>query len=385
MTPAVDGPDFDAITLDALRRRRSVKWRMYDDDVLPLWVAELDVPLAAPVQDVLREAVELSDTGYATAEPLARAFAGFAGRHWEWNVDPARCFVVGDVMAGVGEVLKALTSPGDGILICPPVYAPFFRVVPEHGRVVVEVPLVGAGGGDGHGLDLPGIDAALGAGARAVLLSSPHNPTGRVWSPEELAALDEVVRRHDALVISDEIHAPLTLPGATFTPYLGAGDRAAVAVVSASKAYNLAGLKAALVVAGSAAVQGGLATMSPDLPYRAGHLGVLASTAAYDDGDSWLGALLDHLDRNRRLLGELLAAQLPQVRWTPPQASYLAWLDCRALAECPAEVALARGRVALVEGTDFGAPGAGHARLNFGTTQAVLREGVRRLGVGLAG
>ncbi len=367
-------PDFDALSLAALRRRRSLKWRAYDQDVLPLWVAELDVPLAPGVQDVLREAVEHGDTGYAAATGFGAAFAGFAERQWGWTVDPARCWTVGDVMVGVGEALKALTAVGDGVVICPPVYTPFFRIVPEHGRVPVEVPLTPDGA-----LDLGGIDAALRGGARAVLLSSPHNPTGRVWTSAELDALDEVVRRSGALVISDEIHAPLTLPGARFTPYLAAGDRAAVAVVSASKAFNLAGLKAALVVAGSGAVQARLATMPEELRYRAGHLGVLAGIAAYEQGDAWLAALLAHLDRNRQLLGELLAAHLPQVRWSPPQASYLAWLDCRGFAERPAEMALARGRVALVEGLDFGAPGAGFARLNFGTTEAVLREGVHRL------
>ena len=367
-------PDFDALPLEQLGRRRSVKWRTYDEDVLPLWVAELDVPLAPAAQDVLREAVELGDTGYAAPSAFGAAFAGFAGRQWGWTVDPARCWTVGDVMVGMGEALKALTAVGDGVVICPPVYTPFFRILPEHGRVPVEVPLSPDGG-----LDLAGIDAALRAGARAVLLSSPHNPTVRVWARAELDALDEVVRRSDAVVISDEIHAPLVLPGARFAPYFASGERAAVAVVSASKAFNLAGLKAALVVAGSDVVNARLATMPEDLRYRAGHLGVLAGIAAYEQGDAWLAALLAHLDRNRRLLGELLPAQLPQVLWSPPQASYLAWLDCRAYAERPAEVALARGRVALVEGSDFGAAGAGFARLNFGTTEAVLREGVGRL------
>ena len=371
-------PDFDDLPLEQLRRRRSLKWRTYDDDVLPLWVAELDVRLPAPVQQVLRDAVEQGDTGYAAGTGLGAAFAGFADRHWSWAVDPARCWTVGDVMVGVGEALKALTAPGDGVVICPPVYPPFFHIAPEHGRVPVEVPLRASGE-----LDLDGIDAALRAGARAVLLSSPHNPTGRVWTAAELAALDEVARRSDALVISDEIHAPLTLPGARFTPYLAGGDRAAVAVVSASKAFNLAGLKAALLVAGSDAVQERLATMPEEVRYRAGHLGVLSSVAAYAHGDAWLAALLAHLDRNRRLLGELLAAHLAGVAWTPPQASYLAWLDCRAVGDRPAERALARGRVALVEGSDFGAVGAGFARLNFGTTEAVLREGVRRLAVAL--
>jgi cystathionine beta-lyase len=371
-------PDFDALSLAELQQRRSVKWRYHPPDVLPMWVAELDVPLVAPVQTALHAAVAAGDTGYTEPSGLAPAFAGFAQRRWCWTVDVERCWPVADVMIGVAEALRALTSPGDGVVVCPPVYSPFFTVPVEHDRVVVQVPLA-----DDGSLDLAGIDAALETGARAVLLCSPHNPLGRVWTAAELEALDEVVRRHDALVISDEIHAPLTLPAATFTPYLAAGDRRAVAVVSASKAFNLAGLKAALVVAGDAAVQARLSRMPEEVRYRVGHLGALASVAAYDEGDAWLDALLGHLDRNRRLLADLLAQHLPEVGYGPPQASYLAWLDCRAYGDRPAKRALERGRVALVEGTDFGATGAGHARLNLGTTRALLIEGVRRLAAGL--
>jgi cystathionine beta-lyase len=258
--------------------------------------------------------------------------------------------------------------------VCPPVYHPFFSVPVEHGRAVVQVPLTGDGG-----LDLPGIDAALVAGARAVLLCSPHNPTGRVWSAAELHALDDVVRPHGAVVVCDEIHAPLTLDGATFTPYLAAGDREAVVVVSASKAFNLAGLKAALLVAGSPAVADRLAALPEEVAYRCGHLGALASVAAWESGDDWLDDLLAHLDRNRRLLAELLP---PGVGYALPQASYLAWLDLRHLGPAPAAHVLEHGRVALVEGADFGSPG--FARLNYGTSRAVLEEGMRRLRVGLA-
>lgn len=366
------GPDFDALTLAELQRRSSVKWREHPPDVLPMWVAELDVPLAPAVSRVLREAVERGDTGYAFPSSLPPAFVAFAARRWGWEVDPARCWPVADVMVGVGEALRVLTSPGDGVVICPPVYPPFFHVPAEHARVVVEVPLASDGA-----LDLAGIDRALSAGARAVLLSSPHNPTGRVWTAAELQALDDVVRPHGALVISDEIHAPLTLPGATFAPYLAAGERNAVAVVSASKAFNLAGLKAALLVAGTSAIAERLAALPYEVAYRCGHLGTAASVAAWEEGDAWLDGLLAHLDRNRQLLAELLA---PGVGYTPPQASYLAWLDFRALGlQSPAAHLLEHGRVALVEGSDFGAPGAGFARLNLGTTRAVLEEGARRV------
>ncbi len=372
-------PDFDALTLEQLKRRQSVKWRTYEPDVLPAWVAELDVPLAEPVRAALLRAVEDGDTGYATPGALAPSFGGFAARRWGWEVDPARCWPVADVMVGVGEALTRLTPPGAGVVLCPPVYHPFSTVLPERGRVAVEVPLLRGA------LDLAGIDRALAAGARAVLLCNPHNPTGRVWDPEELDALDEVVRRHDALVISDEIHGPLVLPGATFTPWLARGDRRGVAVVSASKAFNLAGLKAALLVAGDGPVQDRLAGLPEEVAFRAGHLGVLTGCAAYDEGDVWLDGLLQHLDRNRTRLGALLAEHLPQVRWEPPQASFLAWLDCRALplgapGRSPAAAFLERGRVALVDGAEYGArEGAGYARLNFGTPAEVLTEAVRRM------
>lgn len=359
--------DLDALTLSDLRRRQSVKWRLHPEDVLPLWVAELDVPLAEPVTAALRRAVDDGDTGYAWPVDLAPAFAGFAARRWGWQVDPARCLPVADVMTGVMEALRVLTDPGDGVIICPPVYHPFFTAPVECGRTVVEVPLA-----DGA-LDLPGIDAALAEGARAVLLCSPHNPTGRVWTPAELDALDEVVSAHDAVVLSDEIHAPLTLPGATFTPYLSR-EREAVALVSASKAFNLAGLKAALLVGGSARVQERLATIPLEVQVRVGHLGALAGTAAFRDGDGWLDDLLAHLDRQRALLAEVLPAA---VGYQPPQASYLAWLDFGY--DAPAAHLLERARLALTEGTDFGREGAGWARLNFGTTRAVLLEAGRRV------
>jgi cysteine-S-conjugate beta-lyase len=368
---------FDDLSLGELRRRRSAKWRAVDPDVLPVWVAELDVPLAPAVTRVLREAVDTGDTGYAFPVDLAPAFAGFAARRWGWSVDVARCWPVADVMVGVAEALRYLTAPGDGVVVCPPVYHPFFDVPAEHDRVVVQVPLTGSGA-----LDLSGIDAALAAGATAVLLSSPHNPTGRVWTAGELQALDDVVRARGAVVVSDEIHAPLTLAGAVFTPYLAGGDREAVAVVSASKAFNLAGLKAALLVAGSPAVADRLAAVPEQVAYRCGHLGVLATVAAWRDGDAWLDALLAHLDRNRRLLAELLP---DGVGYAPPQASYLAWLDLRGLGlGSPAAHLLEHGRVALVEGSDFGAPGAGFARLNLGTTRAVLEEAARRVRVACA-
>src|SRR6266536_5282159 len=206
-------PDFDGISLEALRRRQSAKWRAYPDDVLPAWVAEMDFALAAPVKQALLATVGLDDCGYAWRDPrLGEAFAGFAQRRWSWRVDPGRVGLVPDVMMGIAEVLGVLTEPGDGVVVNTPVYPPFFSTIAQVGRRVVEAPL--ARGQGGFELDLDVVERALAACARAWLLCNPHNPTGRVLGRGELEAAVELAARHGAVVVADEIHAPLTLPGA---------------------------------------------------------------------------------------------------------------------------------------------------------------------------
>jgi cystathionine beta-lyase len=205
-----------------------------------------------------------------------------------------------------------------------------------------------------------------------------------MFSLEELRTIAELAARYGVTVIADEVHAPLAMPGRAHVPYLtvdGAGERG-VAIVSASKAWNIPGLKCALIVTGSAGMHEVLDEGLPGhLPYHAGHLGVLASLAAFQHGGEWLDALVDHLDRNRAFLAELLRDRLPEVRYLPPPAGYLAWLDCRALGlgDDPAAAFLERGRVALSPGPPFGEQGKGFARLNFGTSSALLEEAVDRM------
>ncbi len=378
-----EGTDaFDAYTLAELRRRRSEKWATYPPDVLPAFVAELDVPLAEPIKRALIDAVERGDTGYAYPTGLADAFAGFARAWFDWTVDPGRVVLVPDVMVGVAEVLRLATPPNGGIVINTPAYPPFAPTIAEYGRRVVDVPLLRTE--QGWELDFAGLEGAFRAGARAYLLCNPHNPTGRVFSRADLQRIAALARRYDVVVVSDENHAPLTLPGATHTPFVSLDESTlpqAATVISAAKAWNLAGLKCAVVVAGSDAQRARLATLPTEVQARAGHLGVLAAIAAYREGQPWLRELLAHLDRNRRLLAELLGAHLPAVGYVPPQASYLAWLDCAALGlgDDPAAHFLAHGRVALSRGLDFGANGAGFVRLNMGTPRALLEEAVRRM------
>lgn len=373
---------FDAVTLAELRTRRSAKWSHYPADVLPAWVAEMDFPLAAPIARALHDAVDRHDVGYAYPGDLGAVFAGWAASTAGWTVDPADVRVAADVMTALAELIRLATAPGDAIVIDPPVYPPFASTVRGYGRRLIEVPLATEGGRPC--LDLDGLARAYAGGARMHLLCSPQNPTGIVHARASLAALAELADHHGVIVIADEIHAPLTLPGATHVPFLTVSDAAArrgVALVSASKAWNLAGLKTALVVASSPEARAVAGRLGPELAWHSGHLGVIAARAAYLEGEPWLQQTRAILDRNRALLGALLADALPAIRYRPPEAGYLAWLDCRELGldRDPYAVFLDRGRVALSPGPGFGPGGAGHARLNIATTRALLEEAVARM------
>jgi cystathionine beta-lyase len=370
-------PALTQLSLERLRQRRSAKWSRYEADVLPAWVAEMDFPLAAPVKRALSEAIELDDTGYANPEGLGEAFAEFvAGRH-DWEVDPAAVSPGNDVVGAITAVLKEIAKPGERVAITTPVYHPFFSIVEEAGCEPGEVPL------DGRRLDVEGIEREFAEGAAALILCSPHNPTGAVPSREELEAVAAAAERHDAWVLADEIHAPLTLPGAEHVPFLtasAAARRRGVAFWSASKAFNLAGLGCAEIVTASTEA----AELIAGLPVGAGHcghLGAIGSIAAFREGGPWLDDVLAVLDHNRALLARLLAERLPEVGYEQPQAGYLAWLDLRALGlgPDPSEPILERGRLALSPGPQFGPQGAGFARLNLGTSPALLEAAVERI------
>ncbi|WP_432185721.1 MalY/PatB family protein [Streptomyces tendae] len=372
-----------ALTPDELRRRTSMKWRTYPADVLPLWVAEMDVPLAGPVVRAVTDAMELGDTGYPVGTAYAEALAAFAAKRWGWDdLAVERTAIVPDVMLGVVEMLKLVTGPGDPVIVNPPVYPPFYQFVTHLDRRVVEAPL-----GPDLRIDLGVLEeefrrAVSGGGRAAFLLCSPHNPTGTVHTAEELAAVAALAERYGVRVVADEIHAPVvTAPDARFAPYLSVpGAERGLSLMSASKGWNLAGLKAALAVAGPGAADD-LARMPEEVGHGPSHVGVLAHTAALRDGTAWLDAVLAGLDENRRLLTRLLAERLPGVVHRPGEATYLAWLDCRALGlgADPAEVFLDRGRVALSSGIPFGDGGAGHVRLNLATSPEILAEAVRRM------
>ncbi|GAA2189672.1 MalY/PatB family protein [Micromonospora lupini] len=375
------------LTIDQLRQRTSLKWREYPADVLPLWVAEMDVPLAEPVARAITDAVARGDTGYPAGTAYPQALAEFARRRWGWDgLAVERTALVPDVMHGVVEALRLVTDPGDAVVVNCPVYPPFYEALAHADRRIMEAPL-----GEDLRIDFGTLEDAFrrarpGGRPAAYLLCSPHNPTGVVHSEAELTAVAGLAQRHGVRVVADEIHAPVVAEGARFVPYLSVpGAENGLSLMSASKGWNLAGLRGGLLVAGPAAA-GDLTRVPVGVSIGTSHLGVIAHTAAFRDGGEWLDALLSGLDDNRRLLAALLAEHLPAVRYQPGQATCLAWLDCRALGlgDDPAAVFLDSGRVALNSGTTFGTGGGGHVRLNLATAPELITEAVRRMALAVA-
>jgi cystathionine beta-lyase len=372
---------FEVLTESQLRARASLKWQHHGPDVLPLWVAEMDVLPAPEVVQALTAAVRGGDTGYPRSTPAyAEAFAGFAQQRWGWAPDPSLMTTCADVMTGIRVLVEALVPPGGPVVIPSPVYPPFAGFTRELGRRVVPVPLTERGR-----LDVPAIGAQLarllaeGAPPAAILLCSPHNPTGAVHTRAELAALAEAAGEHGATVISDEVHGPLARPDVTFIPWHAVADSGFV-VTSAAKAFNLAGLKAALVVAAPSARRQ-LRALPESVRYGASHLGVIGHAAGYRSDPAWLDAVNANIAANQALLADLLAVHLPQVPHRVPEATYLAWLDLRGLGlgDDPADALLVRGGVALNPGPTFGPGGAGHARVNVACPAAVLTGAVARI------
>lgn len=390
----------EELTLQQLRLRTSMKWRAHPADVLPLWVAEMDVKLPPTVAEVLRRAIDIGDTGYPGGTAFAEAVSEFASQHWHWDdLEVSRAGLVPDVMLGAVEVLRLVTDRGDAVVVNPPVYAPFYAFVTHDGRRVIEAPLADDGRIDLDALKDAFTRARASSENVAYLLCNPHNPTGSVHTVEELRGVAELARRLNVRVVSDEIHAPVILSGSRFTPFLtvpGAED--AFALISASKAWNLSGLKAALAIAGPEAAAD-LQRMPEEVSHGPSHLGVLAHTEAFKTGGDWLDLLLQGLETNRTLLGDLLAEHLPGVKYQWPQGTYLAWLDCRELGfdeeasdglavvadlSGPARWFLDHARVALSSGHVFGTGGAGHVRVNFATSPAILTEAISRMGRAVA-
>ncbi len=370
----------------ALAPRAGLKWNQFPDDVLAAWVAEMDFGLAPSVATALREAIERGDTGYpypALEREAAAAATDFWSDTLNWEVAPERVFSAPDVIEGLRRAIVHLTRPNSPVILHTPVYYPFFSMVERAGRDLIEVPSIRDDRGR-HGLDIDGMRRAFEEGAGSIVLCNPWNPTGRCFDADEIGRLVEVVRAHDGRILADEVHAPLTYADATHTAAATVDSRTVVTVTSASKAWNIPGLKCAQVVL--TADEDAERWSSFFTPEKVGvsTFGLIANSAAYAGGRAWLVEVRERLAVNRSLLTELLAAHLPAVGYVPPEGTYLAWLDFSAhgLTD-PAAYLLEHARVALTDGGPFGGPGTGHARLNFATDPDTLTEIVERLAAAL--
>lgn len=348
---------------DEARAALPLKWET--PGVVPAWVAEMDYRQAEPVTEALVDAVRRGALGYPPhGDELGAAFSGFAARHWGWEVPAAASVATGGVMSGIRLALEALCPPGP-VVVPLPCYPPFRDVVEVTGREVLPVAL-DPDSEDAH-LDLAAVSRAFASGARTLLLCNPHNPLGHVPTREELGALAALARQYDARVVSDEIHAPLVLSGATFTPYLSVDDRG-ILVTSPSKAFNMPATHIAQVVSLQPDDHARLAAAPIPAQNTWSSLGVVAGTVAWRDGDEWLAALRQRLSAQRALLGDLVADRLPKARMRPLQATYLAWLDLRGYGVAdPAAAALDHG-VRVAPGQDYQPGLDGHVRVNIATS-----------------
>ncbi|MFI6517316.1 MalY/PatB family protein [Spirillospora sp. NPDC050679] len=350
------------------------KWARVDSGVLPAWVADMDFPVAPPIREALQRHVDY--LGYPrwddmpALNPLREAFTERMRERHDLSLDPSRIHVFTELIQALQVVLHLGTRPGDAVAMHTPAYPPFLETIEAMGRRLVPIPMI----------DTPDgwtFDAEAAAGARALVLVNPHNPTGRVMTRAELEALAEVAERDGMLVISDEIHSDLVHDPHRHVPFASLLDRT-VTLTSASKSFNLAGLRCSVAHVGDARVREAMAAMPPQFFGEVSSLSVAATVAAWREGDPWLAEVRQTLARNR----DLVAASLPAgVRHHPPEATYLAWLDCRALnlGADPAEHFLEHSRVMLSSGPSFGPGGEGFARLNFATGGPILKEILRRL------
>jgi cystathionine beta-lyase len=373
----------EAMSLAEMRTHRSEKWRGFPADVLPLFVAEMDFPIAKPIQDILIEMVSHSDMGYLSSIPeLGQAFAGFSKRHWNWDVIPEQVRLCTDVGVGMVEVLRVTTQPGDKVLVNSPIYQNFYNWIKETKVELIDVPFIQDG--LNWSLDFDAIEKVYAAGLKVHALCHPHNPLGRIFSREELSKIADLAKKYGVTVISDEIHGPLTFPGKEFVPFLAVSENAAevgICVTSASKAFNIAGLKSALIVSQTKEKHEILAKMPMSVHFRSSILGAFAAVEAFNKGDDWLNAAMSTIESNAHYLKTLLDTHIPAAQYKIPDCSYLAWVDVSALGlgEDPCQVFLDKGRVAFNAGKIYGPTGTQFVRINLATSESVLSEAVNRM------
>ncbi len=383
--------DFDQI-IDR-RHTDSVKWRRYskEEDVLPLWVADMDFAAPEPVLRALEERVAHGVFGYGLPpDGLREVIQERLARLYGWRVETGDIFFVPGVVTGFNLTCHAVGAPGDEVLVEAPVYPPMLTAPGNSGRVCKVVPLVE--GDERYEHDFDGFEQAILArgtdrDARHTslfLLCNPHNPVGRVFERAELERLAEICLRNDVVICSDEIHCDLVFQGHLHIPIASLAPEVAAQTITffaPSKTYNIAGLSCSVGVGQNPDLRARLEQAGAGLVSHVNVLGFTAAMAAYRDGQEWLDALLTYLEANRDHLLDYIATHMPDIKCRKPEGTYLAWLDCRGagIPGNPHDFFLEQARVALNDGATFGPGGEGFVRLNFGCPRAILSEALERM------
>ena len=376
--------------LSQLQEHKSEKWRTFGPEILPLPVAEMDYPIAQPIKRVLIEMINESDLGYLGPIPeVGISFKGFAKRRWNWDVETNFVHMATDVGVAVVELLRVLTVPGDRVLLNSPVYQNFYSWLNEVKVAKVDIPFLykpefATEDINAWTHDWDSLEKAYASGVKVHLLCSPHNPLGRIHTAQELQRIADLALKHGVIVISDEIHAPLTYVGEKFVPFLSLGDvtaRVGITVTAASKGWNIAGLKCAMILTQSQEMDDRVKSIPPAVHYRASILGAFATAAAFEKGEVWLDTVIANLDINRNLIATLIEECAPAIKYHVPQNSYLAWLDLSGLhwGEDPTATLLERSKVALNSGNIYAADLGQYSRLNFATSPEIITEVFHRI------
>ncbi|WP_245787652.1 MalY/PatB family protein [Amycolatopsis saalfeldensis] len=378
--------ELDRLDPAVLRSGPGKKWRDDNGSVLPAWIADMDFPIAPAIRRRLSAIAGGGALGYprsADLRELRERFALRMAERYDWKPPVGEVVQFTGVTQGVHAALYFATEPGDPVAMHTPAFGPFRQGLAGLGRPLVPIPMIDTRTGWAFDADRFAHDVAA-TGCRVLLLVNPHNPTGRMFTREELRALAEVADRHDLLVIADEVHADLAFPPDEHIPFASLDpevEARTITITSAAKAFNLAGTRCAVGHVGCARLRRRLAGLPAEVLGEPSTFGVHASIAAWTEADGWLTSVLGYLAANRRLVAETLREELPEITMHRPEATYLAWLDCRALGwgSDPARRFRSHCDVRLSSGTGFDPGGEGFVRLNFATSRPILQEILRRM------
>jgi len=374
--------DFDQI-IDR-RSSDSTKWHHFDADVLPLWTADMDFRVAEPIVQALHQRVDHGVFGYCIEpDELREVIVARMAELYQWKIEPGTIVFQTGVVSALHRVCRMAASTHDAILVQPPVYPPIATAARHNGSIHQENPLVR--GPDGrYSIDFEAFEAAFTAHTRLLVLCNPHNPVGRVFSTAELSHMAEICLRHDVLICSDEIHCDLVFSGNRHVPIASLSPevtRRTITLMAPSKTFNIPGLRCSFAIVQDPTLRARLGDPHAHDFSEVNSLGLAATTAAFKDGRDWLDQALAYLQKNRDLVVETVQRQMPGVHVAPPEATYLAWLDCRdsGISGNWSEFFRDRARVGLADGATFGTGGDGFIRLNFACPRSILTEALTRM------